>query len=308
MPAAHTRPPIRGTQSFVYTLSACWRRPSLTALEVLWRWAFGAPALALIYCEATRILTQTPIDTAALTRISLFDPLSAVATLSDAAAPILPPALHIAARLAAPLLLAWIVLSALGRTDVLRRLDPSLHSRPITLMLLHTARIAALAAAFVVWYACIHAAAHLAIHAPIAQGDEPNLVLFSALTIVATLGLFTLWAIASWAISVAPLLAMLRNLNARASLIAAFHLGPLGSKLVEINLVMGNVKIALIVLALVLSACPLPFETIATPDFMARWYVAVTLIYLIASDFFHVVQLAAYLGLWRAYGHANPPT
>jgi hypothetical protein len=95
---------------------------------------------------------------------------------------------------------------------------------------------------------------------------------------------------------------MRRNLGARASLAEALHLGPLRSKLVEINLVMGIVKIALIVLAMVLSACPLPFEAIATPEFMARWYVAVGVIYLIASDFFHVVQLAAFLGLWRAYG------
>ena len=101
MPAAASpatgRTPIRGTQSFVYTLSTCWRRPSLTALEVLWRWTFGIPALALIYFEATRILNQTPIDTAALTRISLFDPLAAAATLSAAAASLLPPALRVAA-------------------------------------------------------------------------------------------------------------------------------------------------------------------------------------------------------------------
>jgi hypothetical protein len=300
--------PIRGTQSFVYTFSACWRRPSLTVLEVLWRWAFGAPALALGYFEATRILRQTPIDTAALSRISLFDPMSAAATLSALATPIIPAALHIAMRLAPPLLLAWIVLSALGRGAVLRRLDSRLYRRPFTVMLLHGARFAALAAAFGLWYACIRAAAQFAVNAPIAAGQEPSLVLFSALAIVATLGLFTLWAVASWGLSVAPLLAMQRNLDARASLADAIHLGPLRSKLVEINLVMGIVKIALIVLAMVLSACPLPFEAIATPEFMARWYLFVAVIYLIASDFFHVVQLAAYLGLWRAYGHANPPT
>ena len=40
---------VRGTQSFVHTLSECWRRPSLTALEVVWRWAFGIPALLLLW-------------------------------------------------------------------------------------------------------------------------------------------------------------------------------------------------------------------------------------------------------------------
>jgi hypothetical protein len=301
MPVPSSRAPVRGTQSFVYTLSACWYRPSLAALEILWRWSFGAPALALAFYEATRILNQNPIDTAALTSISLFDPLAATSTLSAAAAPILPPALHVFLRLAPLLLIAWIILSALGRTVVLRRLDPHLHARPGTLMLLQAVRIAALAGSFIVWWLCIHWAAHIAVNAPIARGEEPSLVVFCAIVIVATLGLFTLWAVASWGLSFAPLLAMLRDLGAPASLAEAFHLGPLRSKLVEINLVMGIVKIALIVLAMVLSACPLPFESIATPDFMARWYVAVTVIYLIASDFFHVVQLAAYLGLWRAY-------
>jgi hypothetical protein len=47
---------------------------------------------------------------------------------------------------------------------------------------------------------------------------------------------------------------------------------------VEINLVMGIVKIALIVLAMVFSACPLPFESVATPEFMAWWYVGVTVV------------------------------
>ena len=40
---------VRGTQTFVHTLSACWGRPSLTAFEVIWRWVFGVPALALCW-------------------------------------------------------------------------------------------------------------------------------------------------------------------------------------------------------------------------------------------------------------------
>ncbi len=40
---------VRGTQSFVRTLSECWSRPSLTLLEVLWRWTYGVPVLALLW-------------------------------------------------------------------------------------------------------------------------------------------------------------------------------------------------------------------------------------------------------------------
>jgi hypothetical protein len=83
--AADSNAPVRGTQSFVHTMSACWRRPSLTALEVLWRWGFGAPATAVVVVEAMRILRETPLDNAALQRMSLLDPMSAVDTVSQAA-------------------------------------------------------------------------------------------------------------------------------------------------------------------------------------------------------------------------------
>ena len=54
-------------------------------------------------------------------------------------------------------------------------------------------------------------AARVAVTGPMAAGQEPNLVRYFALVIVATLGLFTLWAVVSWVLSVAPLLAMLRG-------------------------------------------------------------------------------------------------
>jgi hypothetical protein len=141
----------------------------------------------------------------------------------------------------------------------------------------------------------------VAVNGPIAAGQEPSLVLYCALTIVATIGLFTLWAIVSWVLSVAPLLAMLLDRGVGASLTAAFRLGAVRGKLVEINLVMGIVKIALIVLAVVFSSCPLPFESVATPGFMLHWYVVVGILYCVASDFFHVVRMMAYLELWKAY-------
>ena len=293
--------PVRGTQSFVHTLSECWRRPSLTALEVLWRWAFGIPALGLVAYEAMRVWGAVPIDVESLQRMSWFDPMGSVAALDKAAALLLPTVVRISAWLVPLLGIVWVVVSAFGRSIVLRRADVSLHTRPGTLILLQAVRMTALAGGFVVWFGCLRAAARVAVNGPVAAGQEPNLVLYSALAIVATLGLFILWAVTSWGLSVAPLLAMRMNFGAGASLAAAFRLGPLKSKLVEINLVMGIVKIALIVLAMVLSACPLPFESVATPDFMVWWYAGVTVLYLIASDFFHVVHLVAYLELWKTY-------
>jgi hypothetical protein len=292
---------VRGTQSFVHTLSWCWKRPGLTALEIAWRWVIGVPAAYVVWHEATRIWSAAPVDVAALQRMTFLDPMSAAKTLSATAHVLLPPALEVAKWLAPLLVAAWIIMSSLGRTVVLRRMDLLMRARPLTLMVLQALRLAALGASFAAWFWCLRADSVIAIATPMAEGREPNLVLLCALGIIATLGMFTLWAIVSWVFSIAPLLAMLRNLGALAALRSALGLRELKAKLVEINLVMGIVKIALVVLAMVFSACPLPFESIATPDFMAHWYIAVGVWYLVASDFFHVVRLAAYVQLWQTY-------
>jgi hypothetical protein len=68
-------------------------------------------------------------------------------------------------------------------------------------------------------------------------------------------------------------------------------------QLVEINFVMGIVRVALLVLALVFSACPLPFESVATAEFLRNWWIGVGVWYLLASDYFKVVRAAAYINV-----------
>jgi hypothetical protein len=292
---------VRGTQSFVHTLSACWKRPSLTALEVLWRWVYGIPALLVLRYEVLRILQETPLDYGALRNMTVLDPIASAGTMAKAMMALLPPVLSVTLWLGPVLVVVWVVVSSVGRTVVMRRVEERLHARLGTLMVLQAVRVVALLASFVFWFWGMEWAAEVTVTGPIAVGGEPNLVGYFALVIVGTLGLFTLWAAVSWALAVAPLLAMLRGLGAGGSLAAAFRVGPLKSKLVEINLVMGIVKIALIVLAMVFSASPLPFESVATPEFLLWWWVFVTGIYFVASDFFHVARQVAYLQLWRAY-------
>jgi hypothetical protein len=292
---------VRGTQSFVHTLSECWQRPSLTALEVLWRWAYGVPTLLVLRYEAIRILQETPIDFAALRSMTVLDPMGSATTLAKALEVLLPVVLRVALWLVPAMVVAWVVTSAVGRTVVLRRVDGRLHSRVGTLIVLQAVRVVALLGSFGVWFWCMERVAEMTVTGPVAAGGEPNLVGYFSLVIVATLGLFTLWAVVSWALAIAPLLAMLRGLGVGGSLIAAFRLGPLKSKLVEINLVMGIVKIALLVLAMVFSATPLPFESVTTPEFLFWWWAGVTVLYFLGSDFFHVARQVAYLQLWRAY-------
>ena len=75
---------VRGTQSFVHTLSECWRRPWLTALEVLWRWLYGVPALLVLWYQGTKILRETPVDFSALRNMTVLDPMASAATMAKA--------------------------------------------------------------------------------------------------------------------------------------------------------------------------------------------------------------------------------
>jgi hypothetical protein len=314
MLAARSEQTVRGTQSFVHTLSTTWRRPSLVAVEVGWRWLVGIPALALVYGQVHNALlaaTQGTLDPARLGLDKTLlndpvgslagDPLGAAAKFAGAITLLHPYLAHFAVWLIPLLVAAWIVVSSLGRTLVLRRIEPAMHARPVTLMALQTVRAAALLFVCGLWYKGVAAAGVADVVAPVALHQEPNLILFCASVIVLSIGLFTAWAFVGWVFTVAPLLAMLRNLGPIGSLRAAVRLGPLRGKLAEINLVLGVVKIALIVLAMVFSATPLPFESVTTPGFLATWSAGVGVLYLLWSDFFHVARLNGYLALWRSY-------
>jgi hypothetical protein len=289
---------VRATQSLLQICAACWKRPSLLGCELLWRWAFGIPAAALLCYQGARIAAGIP---AGLSGLSFADPIQAGQQLAQVAAALKPSLERLALWLGPLLAIAWAIASGLGRTVVLKRLDPALHPAPITLILLQLLRMAALVAACLGWYRAIAWAADANL-----DSASPNLVAWSAWVICLSLGIFVVWALLSWVFSIAPLLAMLEGTGVFASLARSLRLGKLRGKLVEVNLVLGIVRLALIVLAMVFSAIPLPFTADMTGTPLYLWWAAVTLLYLVASDFFQVARLAAFVEFWRI--HRGPST
>jgi hypothetical protein len=294
---------LRGTQSLVHTVADCWSRSSLLALEVAWRWLFGIPALLLAYHEAVRILATTADQLRAteIDQFTLQDPMRGVVMIADAFAVLKAPVLHTLIWLAPLLAIGWSTTSSIGRNLVLRRYDSGVLMKPLQLFALHLLRVIALGGSFIGWFFAIRWAADYAL-----SGSEPNLVLYCALVICLSLGIFTFWALLSWIFSIAPLLLLLENCGISASLYRSLRLGPLTGKLVEINLVMGIIKLALIVLAMVFSATPLPFESVMQGPPFYLWWCLVTLLYLAASDFFQVVRLVAFLQLWKGSQKSSP--
>jgi hypothetical protein len=280
----------------VHICADCWKRPNLLGWELLWRWGFGIPAAALLYWQGRIIAAKVSLSAESLSSFSLSDPMGTGQQLTAAAAALAPLLLRAALWLAPLLMVIWAVVSGLGRSAVLRRLDPALRPAPWTLTLLQLLRISALVAVGVGWYRAIGWAAEETL-----SSTAPNPVAWSAWVICLTLGIFVLWALLSWIFSIAPLLAMLEGTGVVGSLSRSFRLGPLTSKLVEVNLVLGIVRLALIVLAMVFSAIPLPFEADVTGTALYAWWALVALLYLVACDFFQVARLAALVEFWRLY-------
>ena len=302
--------PVRGTQSFVGVMGQVWRRPSLTAMEIAWRWLPGAVCLACIPVLGVllgslgidvhlRPLLQT--DLALYQSMSIFRPAAPLGAMSGGLAEVLHTLFPVLRWLIPLAFVLWNVVAAFGRTAVLRRLDPTLQVRRSTVLVLSMLRALILMVFWFLEWWLAAGSLYSEIGAPAARGEEAHLVTFAAMLICGTLFLYVVWGVLSWFLQLAPLLAMRENLVAFAALRAALGSSKeLRSKLIEINLVMNIVRIALIVLAMVMSASPLAFQTVATQEFFVIWWCLAGLLYLAASDYFHVVRAAAYLSLHRA--------
>ena len=285
---------MRGTQSFVGVMAAVWKRPSLTGLELVWRWSFGLIAAGVVWFSARDAVMMWALKFRDINALLVRGGLVARGT-ADVLAQLWPLLGGIA---------AWAVFAGVGRGVVLRRWDPLLQPRRGAAIVLAMLRAFAFAALVLLWFTVLITIARRCVWTPMDRGLEPAYVPGFAMAVTATLLLFVLWAAVSWILRIAPVLAMARGLGPIASLRATARLGPLRSKLIEVNLVMGIVKVALVVLAMVFSACPLPFESVESQAFLAWWWIGVAVLYLVASDYFHVVRAAAYDALYRL--HATP--
>jgi hypothetical protein len=307
--------PLRGTQSLVGQMGWVFARPSLTAIEVAWRWLFGIPFLLVCWMQTQRILIVLPPESAGLNALDAQNPWVAAAQLAHAWALYRPHVFEVLRWLLPLAALAWVVVSGLGRGLVLKRLGanpeaspnanpaPQMPRRPpglriLAMIVLQAAWLALFAAVCWGWIRSMQWAADT----HIAVAGEPDLVGFSIWAIFLSLGFFTAWALVSWPVAIAPILMLLEERSALSSLGQSLRLGKaFTAKLVEINMVMGIVKLALLVLAMVLSAAPLPFSDQLGADALHWITAAAAIFYLLASDYFQVVRLKGFIEFWKMF-------
>jgi hypothetical protein len=273
-------------------------RPALTLIEVGWRWLFGIPFLAVCWMQAELILAALPPDSTGLATLDPQNPWVAAVQLGNAWALYQPHVAAVARWLLPLAVLAWVIASGLGRNMLLKRMEPSVRFRPFGIIALQAAWLAFFFFACGCWLRSMQwvAATH------ITSVAEPDLVGYSMWAIFLSLAFFTVWALTSWAFTIAPLVMLLEERSAFSALGQSLRLGKaMAAKLVEINLVMGIANLALIVLAMVLSAVPLPFsDQLGTGTL--DWITAMAVIfYLVASDYFQVVRLKGYIEFWKMF-------
>lgn len=277
-------------------------RPSLTVLEVAWRWLIGAPLLAVCWVQAQEIIAAVPPESAGLSGIDWQNPWAASLKLAEAWESYQPHVMTVLRWLVPAAALAWAILSGIGRSLVLKRMGANmglrLPLRLFSMILLQAAWLAVLALTGWAWWASLSWAGQTHINA----AGEPDLVGYTIWAVFLSLGFFTLWALVSWVVTIAPMLMLLENSSPATALVQSLKLGkPFTGKLVEINLVMGIVKLMLIVLAMVFSAVLIPFsEEVGAGALHIEWIV-VSLFYFIASDYFQVVRLKGFIDFWRTY-------
>ena len=293
---------MRGTQSLVGQMGWVISRPLLTFIEVAWRWIFGIPFLAICWMQVQTILAAVPPESAGILSIDPQNPWVAATQLAHASALYQPHVLAVLRWLAPAAALVWVIVSGLGRSILLLRLDADLGKRipfrPLSMIALQAVWLIAFGVTCWGWFRSVEwvAGTH------ISSVGEPDLIGFSIWLIFLSLAIFTAWALVSWPVSIAPLLLVLEDHSAVASLVQSLRLGrAFTGKLVEINLVMGIVKLALIVLAMVFSAAPLPFSDQLGGDALHVVWGASLVFYLVANDYFQVVQLKGFVEFWRMF-------
>jgi len=270
----------------------------LIALEVLWRWLFGIPFLWVCLMQAQRILAALPLEAAGFNQIDTQNPWVAAVQFAHLWAAYQPHWIAVLHWLFPAAAVAWAVVSGIGRSLVFKRMEPRLPFRPLPLITLQAAWLALATAMAWGWFRSIEwvAATH------ITTAGEPDLVGYSIWLIFLSLAFFTAWALVSWPLLIAPLLLLFEERPALSSILASFKLGKaFTGKLVEINLVMGIVKLSMIVLAMVLSAAPLPFSDELGADTLHNVAALAVLFYFVASDYFQVVRMKGFIELWKTF-------
>jgi len=297
---ATARKNTRSTQSFVGVMGRVWKRPALTLTELGWRWLAGGPLLLCVLLWARAHQLPLAEMWASLGTMTFFHPAQMAFTLGEVSRQLFALARPVLGGFVPLAMLWWVVLGAFGQAIFARRWDHSHRPNRAALFALRLLRSLGVLLCWVLWAGIVLAVAHRTLNTTATLGAEPNVLLFLAMLIVLSLALFVGWAGLGSPLLLAAAEAARTGASLGNSLRFALRNRVARAEVLEISLVMCIVKLALLVLALTFSACPLPFSSVETAEFLRNWWIGVGVLYLFMSDYFHSVRFAAFLQLAAA--------
>ncbi len=276
-------------------MAQTWKRPTLTLVELGWRWLAGIPLILWALKWAQPHLPELEAIWAQLGTMTFFHPAEMAATIGVSsrqllaiARPLLPVFIPVA-------VLWWVAVGTFGQVLYARRtLGAESRASLGVFFVLRLVRSLGVMLCWTIWLNILLAVAHRELHTTATLGAEPDVLVFAALSIVATLALFVGWAGISWPLTLAMNWNAVHGDSLFASLRSAVTQRAVRAEVMEIALVMCIVKLALLVLALTFSATPLPFSAVATPEFLRNWWIGLIILYSFMSDYFHGVRFRYY--------------
>lgn len=187
-----------------------FRNPALYAAELAWRWCFGLAAMMLASWAILHYLNSLPVSDIDLFLLSGILPGSIKKALENIFSGSGPALLRTVTALVCGLGVLWMLAAASGRWTLLRNRFSASAAPSSALFRLYVMRLMlALAALGSMLAACL-----LAFDATM-EAEHHRTAAFFLLTATACTGIWALWSLCAWVLSIAPVIAVRDNVGVR---------------------------------------------------------------------------------------------
>jgi hypothetical protein len=271
-------------------LARILRDPSLVAVELAWRWAFGTSAIALVTVAVIRLQHAVVILSEEQKMLTSRAPLQVAEAIVEVWQRAHPLAVRLGLVVVPAMVVLWVIAVTVGRGFVLNRILELKSGGPrwSSLLTLHLLRAVSVFALIGAYIECSRATVRLS------NPESPNyfaallvfLVLFSIVVIV--------WSVVHWMLSLACIFAAREQMSAIASLRRTTRwLRTEGRRLASIATLNGTARTFVAIVFTFLGLFPLVFYRV--PILFWTLEVAIFVLYCAVSDILLLARLSAYI-------------
>lgn len=267
------------------------RNPSLLAIEVAWRWIFGAVALALLAFALVRLQHAVIINPEEEAQLHSMSPELIGQALVLIAYRAIPIALRLAALIVPALLVLWTVAASVGRAAIMTSLigQDRAHMRWSAFIGVHALRALSVLGLFGGYLAASFGAALFA------NPENPNYLLSALVFLVMFAITVALWMWVHWVLSIAAIYPVKDDASLLVSITSAFQLvRRRPGKLAGVATGNGTARSLVALVFTFFGLLPLPLYS-AAPGLLTVIEIIIALAYCVVSDWFLLARMVGYM-------------